>query len=174
MRLAHILTTSLALVLLSACGKPADSAAPTASTSATPNWRLASMPDAARPVGEVKKSAAEGEHVVIRARVGGRKSPITKDVGVFLVVDPSVPACDQIPDDNCPTPWDYCCEPKESMTANTATIQLLGADGKPLAIDLASQGLKPLQNVVIVGTVGPRPNDAVLVVNASGVHIVAD
>lgn len=172
----NLLIALTATALLTACGKPAETAStPTsAPTDAAPAWLLASMPADARPVAEIKKSAAEGDKVVMQAKVGGRVDPITKGVAVFVVMDPAINSCDQNPGDMCSTPWDYCCEPKEVMTANSATIQIVGPDGKPLALDLATQGLKPLQHVVIVGTVGPRPNDAVLVVNATGVHIATN
>lgn len=174
MRIALTLTVVSALALLSACGKPAEQAAAPVASDAKPTWLLASAPADARPVAEIKKSAVEGEKVVMQARIGGRVDPITKGAAVFVVMDPTIPSCDQNPDDKCATPWDYCCEPKQVMAANSATVQLVGADGKPLAIDLEAQGLKPLQNIIIVGAVAPRPNDAVLIINATGIHIATN
>ena len=167
-----------AAALLTACGKSSEPAASTSTPapahSTQPTWLLASAPEGARPVAEIKKSAAEGDMVVMQAKVGGRVEPITKGVAVFVVMDPAIPSCDQIPGDTCGTPWDYCCEPKESMTANSATVQVVDASGKPMAIDLESQGLKPLQVVTIVGKVAPRPNDAVLIIQATGIHIATN
>ncbi|MEM8756750.1 MAG: hypothetical protein AAGF47_03095 [Planctomycetota bacterium] len=91
---------------------------------------------------------------------------------VFTVVDLAVPHCGEIPGDNCPAPWDYCCETPESMAANTATIQLVGSDGSPLDASPAEHGFEPLDEVVIVGVVGARPDERVLTIRATGVHRV--
>ncbi|MCA9312472.1 MAG: hypothetical protein KDA21_14760, partial [Phycisphaerales bacterium] len=68
------------------------------------------------------------------------------------------------------TPWDYCCEPSDSLVANSATIQLVGENGQTLEVDPVAAGLNPLDEVVVVGTVGPRPSPTVLTVKATGVH----
>jgi hypothetical protein len=72
--------------------------------------------------------------------------------------------------DHCPTPWDYCCETPASKLANSATIQLVDGAGQPLSIDLESFGLKPLEEVIVVGTVGLRPSGDVLMIHATGLH----
>lgn len=154
-------------VLLTACDKPAPIAAVQPAA-----WLLTEAPADARAIPEIKPTAAEGDAVVLRARIGGRKEPITPGAAVFIVIDPSVPSCDQIPGDNCPTPWDYCCEPRESLNANSATIQLVDADGTPIQTDLRAAGLNPLDEVIIVGTVAARPSAQVLTVRATGVHKV--
>ncbi|MFW5681973.1 MAG: hypothetical protein ACOC1G_03120, partial [Phycisphaeraceae bacterium] len=74
--------------------------------------------------------------------------------------------------DGCPAPWDYCCEAPETIRANAATVQLLDEDGNASDISATAAGLVPLDEVVIVGTVGPRPAADVLTVQASGVYRV--
>jgi hypothetical protein len=130
-------------------------------------WLLTDMPDDIMDVGWAKASAAEGETVALKGRIGGRIDPMSTDMAVFIIVDSAVPSCLDKAHDSCPTPWDYCCEPKDSLMANNATIQLIGDDGAPLAIDLQQHGFKPLDEVVIQGTVAPRPSDAVLIVKAT-------
>ncbi len=157
------------LFLLTGCK---DSGRPAAVSPEMPSWVLTQAPADARTVGAIKPSAVEGDTVVMLGRIGGRKDPITPGAAVFIVIDPAVPSCDQIPGDNCPTPWDYCCEPRESVNANTATIQLVDEAGNPIAADLTVLGFRPLDEVVIIGTIGPRPSGQVLTVRATGVYRV--
>ncbi len=75
-------------------------------------------------------------------------------------------------EDHCATPWDYCCEPHESLVASSATIQVVETDGRPLKADLKGlRGLDPLAEVYVVGTVAQRDEGGTFVVNASGVWI---
>ena len=47
-----------------------------------------------------------------------------------------------------------------------------GADGRPLRVDLkGAGGIAELKTVTVVGTVGPRPDPAVLVVRATGIFV---
>lgn len=159
------------LLQLSACSEQtADTSASEASAQAA--WVLDSEPADASPVSVVKSTAAEGDTVVLRGRIGGRMEPMSAGSPVFTVVDLAVPHCGQIPGDNCPTPWDYCCEPAESMAANTATIQIVSADGRPLNTSPADEGFEPLDEVIVVGLVAPRPDDRVLTISATGVYRV--
>jgi len=130
------------------------------------------MPEGAIDVAAAKQTAKEGDAVVVRGRIGGRVDPISNDKAVFVIVDPALHSCDQNEGDTCATPWDYCCETPETMSANNATVQIVDAAGLPIAIDVQAVGLKPLDTIVIVGTVGPRPSSQVLTVKATGVHRV--
>ncbi len=167
---AVVLAASVALV--SGCGEQSQTASnssenPT-STSATPvAWILETQPENAISISEAKASAEEGQEIAIRGRIGGRKVPITEGSPVFTVVDMSLPHCGEIPGDKCGTPWDYCCETAEDITANAATIRLASADPRV-------GGLGELDEVIIKGTVGPRPNAEVLTINATGVYVVGE
>lgn len=164
----RLFPAALACLALAACDKPAPSASSTPAD--TQAWLLTEAPADARTVAEIKPTAAEGDTVVLRARIGGRSEPITPGAGVFLVVDPGVPSCDQIPGDNCPTPWDYCCEPRERLSAGTATVQLVDADGSPITADLIAAGFAPLDEVIVTGTVGARPSPQVLTILARSIY----
>lgn len=133
-------------------------------------WLLASEPSGAESITAVKAGAAEGDRVVLRGRIGGRRQPLTPGSLAFTLVDLSLPYCGQVAEDGCGTPWDYCCETPETINAHGATVQVVGADGAPLLGDASSAGLEPLDEVVVVGTVGPRPSEQVLMVMATGVY----
>lgn len=135
---------------------------------ASPSWLLASEPAGGVSVVEAKATASEGAEIVLRARIGGRAAPITPGSPVFTVMDLGAMHCAENPEDACATPWDYCCLTPEAITASAATVQVVGAEEGDLA------GLAPLDEVVVVGTVGARPSPEVLTIIARGVHRVEE
>ena len=133
---------------------------------------LASPPADAKGLGEVKQSASAGDTVTFTARVGGVKQCFIDGRAAMIVVDPALESCDQIHGDACKTPWDYCCEPEESITANTATVQIVDAAGKPLDFGLKGQhGIEELKTITVVGKVAQKNDEGLMVVNATGVHV---
>lgn len=177
MTLRHLsclaLTASLGLGLVgcTAAEEQSSTAGGSTATAASADIMLAALPENAMDVAAAKPTVAEGDTIALRGRIGGTRAPMTGESGIFLIMDPSLLPCAE--DEGCATPWDYCCETPDSKLANNATIQLVGADGVSLTADFAALGLEPMDEVVVVGTVGPRPNAEVLVVKATGVHKVA-
>lgn len=158
--------------LLACSGEETSSSQPAPSRQDNTAWLLTSMPGESRSVSDAKASVAEGDRVVMRGRIGGRVQPISSNSSAFVIADMDLKHCGQTHDDACPTPWDYCCESPSAMQAGTATVQLVGADGLPLDTDPVAAGLSELDEVIVVGTVGPRPDEAVLTVLAEGVYRV--
>lgn len=156
--------------VLVGCG---DQAGTESASADRPAWLLESAPGDAIAVASAKASAVEGESIVLRGRIGGRMAPISADSPVFVVMDLDIPHCGQIPGDSCGTPWDYCCETPESITANSATIQVVDAQGKPIEGSPMGHGFSALDEVVVVGTVGPRPTPEVLTIRATGLYRVS-
>lgn len=168
------------LAALSVAAPPAIAADPPAPPTPTappipqipPSTFLKEKPKDAKPVKEVKASAKKGDTVTITGRIGGRTEPFIKSRAMFLIADPSLKACNEIPGDTCKTPWDFCCETPETMKACLATIQIVGADGKPLKVDAqGAGGMKPLSRLTIVGTVSDVSKDGALVISATGIHV---
>lgn len=133
---------------------------------------LSAAPEGARDVKDAKASVKRGEKIVLVGRIGGSKAPFVDGRAVFTLVDQRLKACGEgTPDDDCKTPWDFCCEPRSEITANTATVQVAGADGQPLKAGLDGVGgLKPLARVVVSGTVAGA-DGSVLLINADGLHV---
>jgi len=154
--------------ILAACGR--DSAQPQAQGRSAP-WMLETPPADARSVSELKAGAREGDHIVVRARIGGRPQPLSDNTPVFTIMDLAIPHCGENPEDGCPTPWDYCCETPETIKAHAATVQIVDARGQSVTTNLRDAGLEALDEVVLVGTVGPRPTPEVLTIRASGVYV---
>lgn len=162
------------LLSLTACDRSENPAAgedATASTgSAVVNtehaWVLASAPGDAVSILDAKASAKEGDEIVLRGRIGGRASPIAGDSPVFTIVDLGLPYCGEVEEEGCKTPWDYCCETPETVTRHSATVQIV-TDG---VADPVAAGLEPLDELILIGTVGPRLNDDMLTIRATGVY----
>ena len=175
MNRAIIITASLLSVpLLAACSKSEQSSTTQANqqSAASSTWLLVSAPSNDRAVADVKSNATDGEQVTVRGYIGGRLEPITHDSPVFVITDSSIPDCNRLHPGHCDTPWDYCCETPESLAANTATVQLVDASGAPLNVDPIASGLDPLDEIIVVGTVAPRPDKSILTILATGVHIL--
>lgn len=147
--------------------------APTAPAPTIPDSTfLKEKPKDAKPVKEAKAAAKVGDTVTITGRIGGRKEPFVKNRAMFFLVDPSLKACSENPGDTCKFPWDFCCETPETMKACMATIQIVGADGKPLKVTAeGAGGMKPLSRLTVVGKVREVSKDGALVIDATGIFV---
>ena len=147
----------------------------TTSASADPlpaNLVLSEAPANPRNVADVVKDAKDGDEVVVAGKVGGRREPFVAGRALMTVVDVNQQSCKEIEGDNCPTPWDYCCVPQDALAPNLATVQFVGADGKPLKADLTSvSGLKPLSEVVVKGNVQRGADGKSVIINATGLYV---
>lgn len=149
----------------------ANASAPPATAEGLPSavW-LTAEPAGAKPVAEVRTAAEAGQEVVVIGRIAGQTEPFVAGRAIFMLADRSIPSCTEKHGPGCRTPWDFCCEAKETVRAGTATVQIVGPDGKPLKIGLENQrGLKPLADVVIAGKVSTA-GDA-LVIDATGIYV---
>ena len=171
------LCTPLAMVLLAitsltliACGG-GDTTGENAGTSALPeSVFLAKAPEGIQTIADLKANVKVGEEVVVRVIVGGTLDPIVKGRASAAIIDATIENPCMAEDDHCPTPWDYCCTPQENRTANLATLQVTDATGNVMKVDLEPR-IKPLTTLVVKGTVGPRPDEQVLTINATGIYI---
>ena len=152
---------------------PAEPTAESAAAAALPaKLFLDKAPDGAVELAAAKKSAKRGDEVIVRGRVAGQKDPLAPNRAILTLLDASVKTCDQMPGDSCPTPWDACCEPRESLQASTATIQVVDADGKPLKTTLrGTNGIDPLKELVVVGKVTDAGDNNTLVINATALYV---
>lgn len=132
---------------------------------------LAEAPGGAVSIAQARLVAKPGDTVVVQGRIGGSKEPFVSDRAIFQVVDMSMPPCAEA--HGCETPWDYCCEPHDQVAAKSMTVQVIGADGKPLALDLPGKSsLKPMDKIIVRGKVANKAGDAVMIVNADGIYVV--
>jgi len=140
---------TLLLSVLAACGARSTTivAPPPASPDAT-KLVLATPPGAALSVVDAKQKGARPEVVVT-----GRIADVVKGRFAFTIMDLAVPYCGETnKEDHCKTPWDYCCESKERIAANSLFVEARGADGKPIATP-ALPDLRLLDKVAVKGAI---------------------
>lgn len=132
------------------------------------------VPEKVRDVSEVRTQSPGlkvGDEVVLRGRIGGSKETFVPGRAIITLVGRGLKACSDHADDHCPTPWDYCCETKEAITANSATIQVVDAKGQVLRTDLKGRrGIKELSELVVTGKVAVADAKA-LVINATSIVV---
>jgi hypothetical protein len=134
------------------------------------DYLLAQEPPGAKGVIDIKQKAKNGAEVVVVGRIGGSKRPFSERAA-FTIVDPSFKPCNELADDTCPTPWDYCCDTPEDLSKGTVFVKFVDEGGKTLPHDARTWlGLRELQTVVVRGQVR-RDDDSGFTVVASGVFI---
>lgn len=135
-----------ALVFLAACGRE-EPASPTESKAAGADlskFALAADPGQAISVFDAKKGDADTVVVV------GRIQDVTKGYAAFKLIDTSLDYCGMgSSTDDCPTPWDYCCTPKDEIAA--ATLLVEAQDNGKIIKSKGLAGLRLLDLVVVKG-----------------------
>lgn len=169
--------SSVTSLILTGCDKPtADK--PSTGTSAQPAAAIpatlfvAEAPAGPKDVSEVKNASETGQDVVVVGRIGGSEDPFVDGRAVFTLADLKMKACDEMDmPDSCKKPWDYCCEPRENIVANTCTIQVVDADGRPLKATLKGAGkLTEGARIVVKGKISQK-QDQTLVINAESIYV---
>ena len=161
----------LAIMTWVGCGQaPAPSTATPVASKAGSRYLLATEPAAARSLLQVREESKQGDDVVLVGRIGGDVNPWVEGRAAFSLVDLSAKACSDIAGDNCPTPWDYCCETDKLVKGKTL-IKLVGDDGKPVATDARELlGVKELDTLVVQGQ-AQRDDSGNLTILASKVFV---
>ena len=178
----HPLLACTLLVLVS-CGEkntPASSSAgesPGAAPAAAPSfdaWFTSTPPADPHAIHLARHQAQPGDEVTLSGRVMGRMSVFVEGRAAFILGDPEkLTPCNEIPGDECPTPWDVCCDTKEAKREGTATLQIVGEDGRVLPGSLKGVGgLTELSRVVVHGTVDRASSAEAFIVNARASHVV--
>lgn len=134
---------------------------------------LGEVPPDAQDLSDARKNGdlKPGQTVTLRGVIGGGKEPFVAGRAVFTLMGAALKPCNANPDDRCKTPWDYCCETKADIAANSATVRVADAKGNPLRTDLKGRaGVKELSEVIVTGTVASAESG--VVINASSIHVV--
>ncbi|HYO07905.1 MAG TPA: hypothetical protein VER17_02960 [Tepidisphaeraceae bacterium] len=154
----------------SAQAQPAP-ASPAQAEALPPSLFAQSAPADAKDVAAAKSSAKAGDAIVLRGKIGGSAEPLAANRALMTITDLSLPTCSDIPGDKCKTPWDSCCEPADDVAAKSATVQVVGADGRPLKASLnGAHGIAPGKKVVVQGKVKSAA-DNTLVVDATQIAV---
>jgi co-chaperonin GroES (HSP10) len=168
-----------AACLLASCKK--EEAAATSSGHGTPATAapsaeltkiLASAPGGdVKAIHTIRTTAKPGDEITISGKIMGSTKPFVEGRAAFILGDKELlTACNEIPGDSCDTPWDVCCETAEEKKQGTATIQIVGADGRVLKENLeGAGGLEKLAEVTVTGKVAEGSKADALVVNATAI-----
>ncbi len=132
------------------------------------------LPEDAKDVSQARKAATlkVGDDVVLQGRIGGSKEPFVAGRAVFTLMGRGLKPCNENPDDRCSMPWDYCCESRDDIVANSVTVQVVDAKGRILRTDMKGRrALKELSEIVVTGKVASA-SAGVVIVNATSIHEV--
>ncbi|GAB5402397.1 MAG: hypothetical protein Aurels2KO_06280 [Aureliella sp.] len=168
------LLTTLPCVLLG-CTSDTTTSMENASTTSVSDidgapFLLAAEPEAAQNVIQAREVAGDGDEVVVVGRIGGSANPWIDGRAAFSIVDGSLKACTDIPGDNCPKPWDYCCETSK-LPGATALVKVVDKNGDIVKADAKTLlNVKELSTVVVQGK-AQRDEAGNLTVLATGVFV---
>lgn len=175
MKKKTLLTIAIAAFALAACEKQA---AVTTVNEIAPDPALEKFfTDEEIPAGEaisiVRDKAKPGDEISLSGLVMGREKVFVDGRASFILGDPAkLTPCNKMPDDHCETPWDACCDDKALKLEGTASIQIVGEDGRVLDGNLkGTKGIKELSTVTVTGTVAPQSTPEALIVNATKIHV---
>ena len=137
-------------VVLVAAGCTDDKPAEKPPMDGTP-YLLTSQPAGSLEVKELLSEAKDGDEVVVIGRIGGEKDPWVEGLAMFNIVDNSLVPCNEIPGDDCPFPWDYCCDP--NVAASRTLVEVVDKNGETVAEDARRLlSVTELQTIVVKGT----------------------
>lgn len=134
---------------------------------------LAEEPEGATDVIQVREEVKDGDELVIIGRIGGSANPWIDGRAAFSIVDRSLRACSDIPGDECPIPWDYCCE-TDKLPTGTALVKVVDESGALVKADAKQLlGVKELSTVVVKGK-AERDDAGNLTVLTSDIYIKSE
>ncbi len=109
-----------------------------------------------------------GATITVAGVIGGRTKPFVDGRGIFTIMDRSL-LCGS----GCGSSWSGCSLPPEELRGGLATVQIAGADGKPLAAAIEGvSGLVPGAVVMVTGTIAAGSSDKNLLITAKSLHLV--
>lgn len=141
---------SAALILAAGCTQEMTEPGPAPPAAKSSEHLLGSEPEGALGVCDVRASTED--EVVVVGRIGGQADPWVEGAAAFVLVDTALVPCNERPGDNCPVPWDYCCDDASTLNDSKLLVQVVDADGR--LIETAARdllGVKELDTVVIRG-----------------------
>lgn len=173
MKPVHLLMTGLLTLVSCDEKRTVGQSTPVAAEAAVTKVFSATAPVNPATIHEARKTAKPGDEIVLSGRVMGSQQPFVAGRAAFILGDPALlTACNERPGDECKTPWDNCCDTPEAKRGGTATVQVLGSDGRVAEGTLEGVGgLAKLSKVIVVGKVAPGSGPESLVINATVIHV---
>jgi hypothetical protein len=171
------IVTLATLCLLASCEKKSEPAAASTASKAAPSAELSKVLSAAptgtaQAIHTARTTAKPGDTITLSGKIMGNESPFVAGRAAFILGDPEIlTPCNEMPGDDCETPWDVCCETQDEKKQGTATIQIVDAEGRALKESLEGVGgLENLAKVTVTGKVAEGSSPDLLVVNATAIQ----
>jgi hypothetical protein len=132
-------------------------------------YLLAAAPEGAKHVKAARAEAKNDDEVVVEGRIGGDVNPWIDGQAAFNIADPSFKPCNEIEGDDCPTPWDYCCQ--SDLNSGKALVKIVDGSGNVVRSRAKEfLGLTELDTVIVRGK-AVRDENNNLIVLANGVFV---
>jgi hypothetical protein len=178
MKTSTILLATFAMLALPSC-KPSETKDTAEIKAANPlleAFFVSAPPADAQSIHLARTTAKPGDKITLKGEVMGRDKVFVDGRAAFILGDPEkLTSCDKNPGDTCETPWDACCDSLELKRVGTASIQLIGKDGRVITADLkGTKGLKELSVVNISGIVDEHSTEENFIINATEIHVKKD
>jgi len=174
MKLNTLYLLGLSLALAS-CSNEKEASTDTKQTGQTPLEKLVleTAPDKSLEIAALRTTAKLGDKVTFTGDVIGSNAVFMDGRAVMVMGDPKkLTPCNKIEGDECPTPWDVCCDDPDVITASIVTVQVVDDSGKPVKSSLKGlNGLKELSTVTVTGEVSGTASETNMLVNASGIYV---
>ena len=124
-------------------------------------------------IAAARASAKPSDEITLSGKIMGSAKPFVDGRAAFILGDPEVlTACNEVPGDNCETPWDACCDSPEDKKRATATIQIVGEDGRVLKESIEGVGgLKNLSTVTVTGKIADGSSPELMLLNATAIRV---
>ena len=172
-----LLTVLFAALLIFGCAEKKDTNSgtetkETADAVKLPEGLFVKSIDGAVSVVEARKLKA-GDKVTVKGKVMGALKVFVDNRALMIIGDTGIlTSCDDRPGDDCPNPWDVCCDDEKDIKDGILSVQVLGADGKVLKTGLKGKGgLKELSYVIIKGTVSTDSTADSMTINADSIAL---
>ncbi len=167
--LSNVLCLAFGVVLVGCSGDDPPSSEPVQHAVDGSKYLLDDEPEGALDVIKVRETAADGDEVVMVGRIGGSSNPWIEGRAAFSIVDGSLKACSDIPGDECPKPWDYCCE--TTLPTSKALVKVVDDSGSIVVADARRLlNVEELSTVVVTGK-AQRDDAGNLTVLAHGIFV---
>jgi hypothetical protein len=125
------------------------------------------------PVKTAREQNEPGNILILEGFVGGRENPFVEGRAIFVLGDDSLETCDKVPGDDCPTPWDACCEDPKNIQAAIITIQVVDENNAVLKGTLeGAGGIKAGSRLKIKGQVDKNSSPEAMIFNAQTIKIL--
>ena len=124
-------------------------------------------------VKNAKDANNNNQVLVVEGFIGGMKNPFTTNRAMFILGDDSLETCDEKPGDNCPTPWDACCEDRREIVDSTMSVQVIDHNGTIIDGTLEGvNGIKAGKRVKVKGRVSNKSTDQSFILNAEQIQLL--